>query len=84
MDSISHRIFEHMKNMGATLPETGPDASRKDYIEQGWLDSLGIVNLIAFVESEFGVAFTFEDMDSPAFRTVDGLAEMVRGHGGGE
>lgn len=78
MDSIERRIFEYLGTLTPKLPEPGPQAAALDYIEQGWLDSLGIVNLITFAEAEFGVTFSFEDMESPEFRTVAGLAGLVR------
>jgi acyl carrier protein len=43
----------------------------------GYLDSLGVLRLVRFVEATFGVTLTDEDLLSPGFTTVDGLSLIV-------
>lgn len=43
----------------------------------GLLDSMGLMDLVAFLEDEFGVALEFADVDTTNFRTVGDIAELV-------
>ena len=49
-----------------------------DYFQQGFIDSFGIVNLIADAEDAFQVRFDERDFQDRRFSTVSGLAEIVR------
>ena len=48
-----------------------------NYIEDGYMDSLGLIQFIAELEDEFDIEFTEEEMDSNAFRVVGSLIEMI-------
>ena len=48
-----------------------------DYFADSYIDSLGIVTLIADIESHFGVTFSMESYDDPGFATVGGLAAII-------
>ncbi|HEY4128762.1 MAG TPA: phosphopantetheine-binding protein [Gammaproteobacteria bacterium] len=58
------------------LPAPAPDA---DLFDGGLLDSLGFVGLLLQVQDEFGLKFTFEDMDLDHFRSVSGIASFIAG-----
>jgi acyl carrier protein len=47
-------------------------------IERGVLDSLGIMHLVSFVESEYGVRVEDEDLTPDNFATIGDLANLVR------
>lgn len=49
-----------------------------DLLESGIIDSLGILDLVAFVEKEFGIAVSDEDLLPENFNSVDHLAAFVR------
>jgi acyl carrier protein len=49
--------------------------------EAGFVDSTGVVELIAFVESTFGVTLEDEQIFSDAFTTIDGISGVVHGSG---
>ena len=48
-----------------------------NYIESGYVDSLGLIQFIATVEDEFGIEFTDEDLENPEIRYVGGLIDMI-------
>lgn len=48
-----------------------------NYIEDGYIDSLGIVQFIVALEEAFDIEFTNEEVDSDAFRVVGSLIEMI-------
>lgn len=49
-----------------------------DLYESGYVDSVGVVELLAFIEEEFGVEVSEHDLVSPAFSSVEGIASIVR------
>ena len=52
-----------------------PDA---DLLDSGLLDSLGLVDLIAAIEREFGIVVNLIDLDLEDLRTVNSITELVR------
>jgi D-alanine--poly(phosphoribitol) ligase subunit 2 len=47
--------------------------------ELGYIDSVGAVELLAFIGREFGVEITDADLLSGDFTTIDGIASIVHG-----
>ncbi|QQR73850.1 MAG: acyl carrier protein [Holophagales bacterium] len=43
----------------------------------GVIDSFGVVGIVTFLEAEFGVTFSDEELLSPDLASVDGMARMV-------
>jgi D-alanine--poly(phosphoribitol) ligase subunit 2 len=43
----------------------------------GYVDSVGFVELLAFLEEEFGVSLPEEDLLSDEFLRIDGIAAIV-------
>jgi len=46
-------------------------------VEEGYLDSLNFINLIAALESEFSIELDLADMDPDEFTRLSGLAKAV-------
>lgn len=55
----------------------GVDVDSINYIEEGYMDSLGLLQFIVELEAEFGIAFTEEELASPEFRRVGALIGMI-------
>ncbi|MBW3600413.1 MAG: acyl carrier protein [Planctomycetes bacterium] len=53
-------------------------------LESGVVDSLGVLDLMAFLESEFNVSISDEEMVSENFKSVSRLADLVLQKLGGE
>ena len=53
------------------------DIMNLNYVEEGYVDSMGLIQFIAIVEDEFGIAFTDEDLANPDIKVVGRLIEMV-------
>lgn len=49
-----------------------------DYIENGYVDSMGVVQFVAILEDEYHIEFTKEELFSGDFRTLGGLEKMIR------
>ena len=55
-----------------TLENTDP------LLERGILDSLGILDLVAFIEETFSIKVSDEDLVPENFQTIDQIAAFVR------
>lgn len=49
-----------------------------DLLDEGLLDSLGLVELLVHLEEEFGVTIGLEELDLESFRSVTTIAGFVR------
>lgn len=45
--------------------------------DEGYVDSIGVAEMIAFLESTFGVKISNEVVFSPDFTHIDGIARLV-------
>jgi len=59
----------------ARLPQGFDDAT--DYIKAGIVDSIGIIKFILELESRFDIEIADTDLESDAFRSVQGLSSMI-------
>ncbi len=49
-----------------------------DYMQAGYVDSLGFMKFLLFVEDRFDVEFDDEEIGSDAFRTLGGLVGLIK------
>lgn len=72
------KIVDHLiaqaRQKGGQGEGIGP-ATR--YLDEGIIDSLGLVMMIDELEREFGIRFGADDMQSYEFQTVSGLAGII-------
>ena len=55
----------------------GTDIDQINFVDEGYMDSLGLLQFIGEMEDEFGIEFTDEELESGAFRIVGELIAMV-------
>ncbi len=48
-----------------------------DLFENSYVDSVGLAELLGFIEDEFGVAVPDDDLLSEQFASIDGIARTV-------
>lgn len=48
-----------------------------NYIETGYIDSLGLVQFIATLEDEFDIEFTDEELENPDIKVVGKLIHLI-------
>lgn len=60
----------------ATLPPEFHDDV--DFIEAGIVDSIGIIKFVLELERKFDVEITDSDIESKAFRSVNGVVSLVQ------
>jgi acyl carrier protein len=74
---IAGRIEEFLRttfSIKADDPGFGPGT---DLFEADYVDSVGLAELLAFIEEEFQVAVPDEELLSEDFATIEGMARTV-------
>jgi acyl carrier protein len=69
-DRIRHFIEEELDLQGIGLEDDTP-------LLNGILDSLGLMQLVAFIEEEFELTLDFADVTIEHFRTLGDLEQLV-------
>jgi acyl carrier protein len=74
---MESRIEEYIR-IQFKVSATDPVFSREvDLFERGYVDSVGFVELLEFLSSEFGVEIPDEDLLSDDFSSIAGLTRIV-------
>jgi acyl carrier protein len=77
-DAIEKFIVEEIT--GDLVP--GPLAHDEDLLAADLIDSLGITELVGFLEGRFGISVGDEDLTPDNFRSVDAIVAFVDRKGG--
>ena len=80
MENIKEFIVDYIQRE-YTVPEDA-DIMNLNYVEEGYVDSMGLIQFIAIVEDEFGIVFTDEDLSNPDIKVVGKLIEIVAAKAG--
>ena len=72
-DHIEKPVFAFIEGRFPDI-ELGPE---DDIFALGFVNSLFAMQLVMFVEKEFGVAVEDEDLDLDNFRSVDAIARLI-------
>lgn len=48
-----------------------------DYIESGYIDSMGLIKFIVDIEYKFDISISETDMEDSRFRTINGLVNII-------
>jgi acyl carrier protein len=74
---IESRIEAFIRTAFAVSPGDPGFGRSADLFEGGYVDSVGVVELLAFMEAEFGVEVPEDDLLSDDFSRIDGIARIV-------
>ncbi len=72
---IREFILEELQREYSFKPDVDVDSI--NYVKEGYMDSLSIVQFVVEIEDEFGIEFTNEEMESLDFCIVGKLIKMV-------
>ena len=75
MEEIKAFIVDYIQRE-YTLP-ADMDVMELNYIESGYIDSLGFVQFVALIEEEFDIVFSDEELDSPDMKVVGKLVALI-------
>ncbi|MBH1942484.1 acyl carrier protein [Mobilitalea sibirica] len=53
------------------------DIESLNYVENGYVDSLGIIQFVVELEEEFGIEFTDKELSDPDFKIVGKLVKLI-------
>jgi acyl carrier protein len=75
-DDISD-VIERFIRKQFRITETSPSLRDAHMFEAGFVDSAGVVELIAFLESTFKIRLGDDEVFSEEFTTINGIAAIV-------
>ncbi len=81
-DPVSERIRGFILEKFPLARKQGLKSSDK-LLEGGILDSLGVLDLVGFVEQEFAIQVSDEELVPDNFQTIEQLAAFVQAKSGG-
>lgn len=76
MDKIRQTILDFVERE-YKLPEN-VDYDTFDFVEKGFVDSMGMVQFVTILEDDFDIEFSAEELLSSDFRTVGGLEKLIK------
>ena len=68
-------LTEIVADHGLDIKSIGPD---EDLLEQGIIDSMGIIKVISFIEEKFNIKIGDEDITLENFRTLNCLKKVIQ------
>ena len=79
ISSIAQKLEQFLR-MSFAIAEDDPGFSRSiDLFDAGYVDSVGVIETLAYITDAFGVEIPDEALLSEAFSTIDGMAQVVAG-----
>lgn len=77
LPGIQSNLEQFVREVGGIPPTDHTFSPQSELFDSGYLDSLGIVALTTYVEEQFGIALTEEQLFDPRFITIAGIAQIV-------
>jgi acyl carrier protein len=74
------RLEAYFHNHFNVSPRDSRFGPTVDLFQEGYVDSVGLAELLQLIEDEFGVVIPDEDLLSDDFATIAGIARIVRQH----
>lgn len=75
MTDIKEFVTEYIQRE-YTVPED-VDIMTLDYIEAGYIDSMGFIQFVSTIEDEFDIEFEVEDIENPDMKIVGKLIDFI-------
>jgi acyl carrier protein len=77
--AIAERLESYVRNRFQVAASDSRFGRNVNLWEHGYVDSTGVVEVIAFLESTYHVNLPEEVLFSPDFTSIDGMARLVSG-----
>jgi acyl carrier protein len=74
---VKDTVLGYLESRGDLHDLSEEDKLRYKYLENRIIDSLGIIEMIETFESEFGIRFGPEHLESDDFTTIGGLVKLI-------
>ena len=69
---IENRLIDYFKEKVDTLVD-----SETLLLEEKVIDSMGVIELVAFLEGAYGIEFTDDDLTVDNFKTIGSISELI-------
>jgi acyl carrier protein len=76
-DEVARRIEEFVRNTFSVAPQDPRFGRDVDLFEGGYVDSVGLAEMLGFLEEEFCVEVPDTELGSEEFTTINGIARLV-------
>jgi acyl carrier protein len=74
---MAKRIEAFVRQSFEVAPDDPRFGREVDLFEDGYVDSIGLTELLAFIEDEFGIEVPDDELASDEFMTIDGMAGIL-------
>lgn len=75
MEKVKNFIIDYIQREYTITDDT--DIMKLNYVESGYIDSIGLIQFIAVLEDEFGISFTDDELTDPRIFVVGELISMI-------
>ena len=75
MESVKDFIIEYIQRE-YTIPDD-IDIINLNFVDEGYVDSMGLVQFIFTLEDEFGISFSEDDLQNPDIKILGKLIAIV-------
>jgi Phosphopantetheine attachment site. len=75
MENVKEFIVEYIERE-YSIPD-GTDLDTFNFMEEGYIDSMGLIQFIAVLEDEFGIEFSDEELSGEEIKIVGKLAKLI-------
>ena len=75
MENVKDFVIDYIQRE-YTIPDD-VDIINLNFVEEGYVDSLGLVQFIYSLEDEFGISFSDDDLQNPDIKLVGKLIAIV-------
>ena len=75
MENVKEFIVEYIERE-YSIPD-GTDLDTFTFMEEGYIDSMGLIQFIAVLEDEFGIEFSDEELSGEEIKIVGKLAKLI-------
>lgn len=80
MNQTEQKIYNFFMEKQINLGETNNVILKRNFVKDGLIDSMNILELIAYLEYEFNLTFDAKALESREFQTIEGIAQIIIGH----
>jgi methoxymalonate biosynthesis acyl carrier protein len=77
--NISDKVRDFLKSNQEALSDDLTLEDDDNFFELGFVDSTFAINLVCFVETEFNISVSDEDLDLLNFSTINRITQFVEG-----
>ena len=75
-EQILEKVLDFFHQKGIEVSQT-QDVEKVRYLDQGWVDSFDLIDFISYLEQEFGIELTPEELSTDNFRTIGGIVKII-------